>query len=830
LTPHRLAFCIRFGVFPNLTAWQHSKCVQAALPAVLITLALCPANAWAQNPTPFLDSLSPTASAPTALQGLPLTLNGAGFVLGATVNFNGTSLTPTFVSSTQIRVTVPVASLAAAQTAAVTVVNADASPANGVSNTLFFGITAPTSNVAFSRNDISSISANSVNSVAVVVADFNGDGRLDFAVLNSCDNSGPSNCSAGNVLIFLSKADGTFSALPGPQVGVYPQWMVEGDFNGDGKPDLAVVNNNNCITNSCTSPGSVSILLGNGDGTFRNGSTVSVGYNPYSGAVGDFNSDGVLDLVVVNGNDNNISILLGKGDGTFNAGVTTPVGSFPDGVVTADFNGDGKLDLAVTNSLCASATTCTLPGTVSILLGNGDGTFVTSDSTPVVGVNPGYLVAGDLNGDGKPDLVVDNSTDQTISVLLGNGDGKFAIASTLKIGAPQYGPAAIGDLNGDGKLDLAVPVANCGTLPCAGTGSVSIFLGNGDGTFGTGSSQAVGYSPVALALGDFTGDGRLGLAVANDCGTDPTNCSNSSISILLQQPFATVSSPKLIFSSQAVNSISPTKSVTLTAGASMAITGIAMGAGSTNFMLITTPTSCPYAGGPLPAAASCTVDVQFAPTITGPLTGTVTLTDNSGGIANSTQTVSLSGTGLATQSITFNPIPSQVQGTPLSLSASASSGLPVSFASLTPSVCTLSGAAATLLNPGTCTIQASQAGNAAFAPAPIISQSFAVQPKPNFTINSIPPAETVYRGVLAAFILELKSTNGFNGNVALSCSGGPVGSNCSDFPKIVHVNGTAYALSGILFPKKTADGTYTITFSGVSGSLTNTATANFTVK
>jgi hypothetical protein len=182
------------------------------------------------------------------------------------------------------------------------------------------------------------------------------------------------------------------------------------------------------------------------------------------------------------------------------------------------------------------------------------------------------------------------------------------------------------------------------------------------------------------------------------------------------------------------------------------------------------------------------------------------------------------------QTIAFNTIPSQVVGAPVALGASASSGLPVSFASLTPSVCTVSGATATMAGAGTCTIQASQPGNATYAAAPPVSQSFTVSTSASFTIKPIPAAETVYRGVLAGFILQLQSVNHFNGNVTLSCAGGPPGSQCLDLPQTVKVNGTAYAVSGILFPKNSTPGIYTITFTGVSGSLTETATATFTVK
>jgi hypothetical protein len=209
--------------------------------------------------------------------------------------------------------------------------------------------------------------------------------------------------------------------------------------------------------------------------------------------------------------------------------------------------------------------------------------------------------------------------------------------------------------------------------------------------------------------------------------------------------------------------------------------------------------------------------------------GTYQLTVSANGIQSAPETFSY----LVAQTITFNPISSHVQGTQLALSASASSGLTVSFASLTPTVCTVSGTTATLVSPGTCTIQATQGGNAQYAAATPVNQSFTVTPitsLANFTITPIPPAETVKKGDIAAFILELQSVNGFNAKVTLSCSGGPVGSKCVDFPMSVKVDGKAYAVSGVLFPKNTAPGTYTVTFTGVSGSLTNKTTAKFTVK
>jgi hypothetical protein len=183
----------------------------------------------------------------------------------------------------------------------------------------------------------------------------------------------------------------------------------------------------------------------------------------------------------------------------------------------------------------------------------------------------------------------------------------------------------------------------------------------------------------------------------------------------------------------------------------------------------------------------------------------------------------------AAQTITFTKLPSsQLQGT-LTLTATASSHLAVNFVSLTPSICSVSGTTATLANAGSCGIQAVQAGNSNYAPAPAVSQSVSVIAA--FTIKPNPASETIYAGNVAAFVLQLQAASGFTSNVTLSCSGGPAGSYCVDFPMTVHFNaGKAQAVSGILFPAKTKGGVYTITFSGLSGTISDTATATFTVK
>lgn len=293
--------------------------------------------------------------------------------------------------------------------------------------------------------------------------------------------------TANTVSILLGNGDGTFGTATSFPTGNGPIAIATGDFNEDGHTDLAVVNQ---------ADNTVSILLGNGDGTFEPKTDFPTGKNPVAIASGDFNGDGHTDLAVVNQADNTVSILLGNGDGTFRPKTDFPTGDGPSAITTADFNGDGRIDLAVTNQLA---------NTVSILLGNGDGTFSPKTDFPT-GNSPAGILAADFNADGRTDLAIANQVDNTVSILLGNGDGTFGPKTDFATGA---GPVALAtaDFNIDGRPDLAVADQNANT--------VSILIGNGDGTFAPRLDLQVGTQPTALVAADFNGDNRTDLAVAN---------------------------------------------------------------------------------------------------------------------------------------------------------------------------------------------------------------------------------------------------------------------------------------------------------------------------
>jgi hypothetical protein len=311
---------------------------------------------------------------------------------------------------------------------------------------------------------------------AAVVQDFNHDGFADIATANRNNK---------NISVLLGKADGTFGNATNYPVSAGPFEIAAGDLNGDGNADLAVTDDF----------GAVNVFLGNGDGTFGAPSQVTLQYAPEGVRAADLNGDGKLDLAIaIHGADElregSVAILLGKGNGSFQAPVYYAAGQNPMRLAVADLNADGKPDLAVADENCCAT------NSLAVLLGKGDGTFrAPLLSTPGVASD---IAAGDLNGDGKIDLVLAGEYAGSVRVVFGNGDGTFQAA--VNYASPNSTlTTVLADVNADG-----IPDVLAGSL-----GGVNVLLGRSDGTFGSAVSYGVGSEFVAV--GNFNGDQALDL-------------------------------------------------------------------------------------------------------------------------------------------------------------------------------------------------------------------------------------------------------------------------------------------------------------------------------
>ena len=404
----------------------------------------------------------------------------------------------------------------------------------------------------------------------VLVADLNGDGKPDLVVPSASSNM---------VDVLLGNGNGTFQPLISFAAGSYPDAVAVADVNGDGKPDLLVAD----YAGNC-----VSVLPGNGDGTFQAQETFVTGSAPVSLAVADMNVDGKPDLVVANSGSNSVSVLLGNGDGSFEAGQTFAVGLNPRSVAVTDVNRDGRPDILVANEgsnnvgvllgdlppMVLSINRTSPPGPIT---SDGSVTYTVAFNEPVTGVGPsdfalalsgvtataplvvngsgavytvivngvsgtgtlgldlvdngsiedaagnplqpggvasfgppqqigaGYssgVAVADVNGDGIPDIITVGGT--VVSVFLGNGNGTFQTARTFSAGGLATAVVTL-DANGDGKPDIVTTDVT--------TYGVSVLLGNGDGTFQSPHTFGAGGPAKSLNVADMNGDGKPDLVV-----------------------------------------------------------------------------------------------------------------------------------------------------------------------------------------------------------------------------------------------------------------------------------------------------------------------------
>ncbi len=353
-----------------------------------------------------------------------------------------------------------------------------------------------------------------VTPVAEAVGDFNGDGKADLVVVNKFSN---------NVSVLLGNGNGTFQAAVNYPTGATPTGVAVGDFNGDGKLDIAVAN---------SGANSISILLGNGDGTFQPRTDIALLVTPLALTVGDFNGDGKADLAIGGAAaiTADMTVMLGNGNGTFQAPVTTVTATagppafttFIGGAVSiqsTDFNGDGRADLVVVNNLdtetvitgrFGTTTHHINPGTASVLLGNGDGTFQAPQNL-ALGLTPESAAVGDFNNDGRPDFAVSNLFSNSVSVLTNTGGGNFSSSTISLPNNTQSGSIAGALAAGDFNGDGVADLAvSQSSIGSPLFDSVLIYTGQTGGALQAGARYAQGLgSPIA---GDFNGDGHPDLA------------------------------------------------------------------------------------------------------------------------------------------------------------------------------------------------------------------------------------------------------------------------------------------------------------------------------
>jgi hypothetical protein len=710
-------------------------------------------------PVPTITFLSPVSTNPGG-PDFTLTVNGANFVDGiSVVNWGATPLATIFVSPTQLTATVPAAQTANGGTGWITVSNTRCSgDCNVVSNVSYFPVTNATSTYIA----VKLTAAVGATPFQLTDGDFNKDGKLDLAVSNFSDST---------LSILLGNGDGTFQPQQTFSTLNSPFGIATGDLNGDGITDLVVGNDSTGLN----------IFLGdaNGDGGFTAGISLGGGNCPLLPVLADFNHDGNLDIVVGNECGQGIEVYLGNGDGTF--GPLIPVTGSDEvfGMVVADFNGDGILDLAAADYGNSS---------VDIYLGLGDGTFGTVTQIPVASEII-TLITGDFNVDGKVDLVGGSELNTGITIFYGNGDGTFPTQSSV-VATGSYRALAAEDLNGDGALDI---------IGINSGGAVQVWFSAAEGSFQ--SPQTIGSSggDYGVTLGNFATSGGLDIATGN----------NSADQVAIFVPTVVISPSSEDFGLVSVGSSSQQSfSVTNDTSSTVTISGISFtGTNPGDFSEINTCSS------PLATAGICTVTVTFTPAAIGVRAAVLTVTDNAPG---SPQTATLTGTGfaapivsLSTLSLTFGSqnIGVTSASQPVVLSNTGNAALNIASIS---TVGTNSGDfqqtnnCPVMLNLGSqCTV------NVTFTPSLVGAENASLQfsddasnsPQlvalggtgtnvpPNYSIAANPTSLTIIRGQSGNTVLTITPVGGMTGTLGFSCTGLPAKTNCVFSPTQVVMTG-----------------------------------------
>jgi hypothetical protein len=325
---------------------------------------------------------------------------------------------------------------------------------------------------------------------AVVARDFNGDGVVDIALTSF---------EQGQVSVLKGLVDGTFTTFgPFVSVGAGPLSMVGEDLNADGHVDLVVAN----FGTSPASPGStVSVLFGNGDGTFQEAVVLHVGQGPSAVAVADVHGDGRIDILVTNFFSGTFSVLAGLGSKSFAAAESFAAGGSPTAIAVADLDGDGRVDVVVADSGQLSGA-----GGVLLVPGVANGLFGAPRTLLSSGRGMSGVAIARLNGDERPDIVAVNALSSRVHVLLNDGAQGFSAEPPLSVDAGPVG-VTVDDVNRDGRADIITVNKT--------TSTVSVLLGLGNGAFAVGSPLPVGSGPLALAVADINGDSHLDLITAN---------------------------------------------------------------------------------------------------------------------------------------------------------------------------------------------------------------------------------------------------------------------------------------------------------------------------